>query len=123
MTTIAPAQPTRQTSTQPVMLAAFAILLVGVAAYLFLSRANLGAWDFRNNLWAPAHLLVGGRSPYLIESLFPGSNAVWMPTVIGAFFPLGWLTESQATALWVVISAGAYLSLIILSSGKARPAR
>lgn len=122
---MSPKSPTQSKTllTRPSFIAAALILaLVGSVGYVVLSRANLSAWDFRNNLWSPAHLLVGGRSPYLIESLFPGSNAVWMPTVIGAFFPLGWLRESDATAVWTLISIAAYLALLILASGQQRPA-
>jgi hypothetical protein len=56
--------------------------------------------DFRNNLWGPAHLLVQGQSPYRVEVLFPGEQAVWFPQAIGVFFPLGWLNVGLAANLW-----------------------
>lgn len=86
-----------------------------ILCVVFVRTVELSAWDFRNNLWGPAHLLVNGQSPYDIAQLFTGSNAVWMPTVIGAAFPLGWLPEPTATSLWAVLNLTAYIALIALT--------
>jgi hypothetical protein len=90
------------------------VTILSVAA-VFIFTQQITAWDFRNNLWGPTHLLVTGRSPYLIEQLFSGSNSVWMPTIIGALFPLGWLPESIATNLWLIASILITLALYVLA--------
>src|SRR5712692_2292721 len=80
-----------------VLLLAFA---VGIVA--FIKTPLFGSWDFRNNLWGPAYLLVHGQSPYHISTLFENSNALWFPMAIGLFFPFGWLTQSEASNLWLL---------------------
>jgi hypothetical protein len=90
-----------------------ATLSAGAAWFIFTQQYT--AWDFRNNLWAPAHLLVNRQSPYHIEQLFDHSNAVWMPTIIGALFPLGWLPEAVATNLWLLLMPLAVLAVYWLT--------
>lgn len=95
---------------------AILVLITGIAI-LFFREATLSSWDFRNNLYAPARLLVMGESPYAIRALLGDQgtpNAIWMPMVIGAFFPLGYLTEGQATAWWAMVSVVAYLLALVL---------
>lgn len=91
------------------------LVLVGLVALSVLSAAvwfiitqSFTNWDFRNNLWGPTHLLLTGRSPYIISQLFTGSNSVWLPTSIGAYLPLGLLPEAQATNLWALITPYAW---------------
>jgi len=79
--------------------AAVAVVATAGAVGLMLKLDYL-AWDFRNNLWGPAHLLIHGQSPYRIEALFDNSNAIWFPPAIGLFFPLAWLDLRWATNLW-----------------------
>lgn len=97
-------------------------LLIGVAVVVWLCVViPSAAWDFRNNLWSPAHLLLTGRSPYRVDQLFDGSNTVWMPTAIGSFLPLGWLTLSQASVLWGIASLVAILGVGVWSARMAKP--
>jgi len=98
-------------------------LLVGLALFgagWFIANVNFSAWDFRNNLWSPTHLLVTGRSPYRIDQLFD-ANSVWLPMVVGVGFPLGYLTEQVATNLYRVLSLLVYMGVLILSIRQPKP--
>lgn len=97
------------------------LLILGLVLILTAST-DLSAWDFRNNLWGPAHLLVTGRSPYLIDQLFDGSNSIWFPQIIGAFFWLGWLPQASATAFWHLLNLAALGGIFALSIRQRRPA-
>lgn len=100
----------------------FSIGLVILAVVIFISDFSFNpGWDFRNNLWAPAHLLVNGQSPYYIDVLFDFSNAIWMPMAIGVFFPIGYLPLQQASNLWWIGNLVAMMVLIWLSAGQNRP--
>jgi hypothetical protein len=101
-----------------ILVASFASVLL---IWWFISRFSISSWDFRNNLWAPAHLLLNGRSPYDISVLFDGSGAVWMPPVIGAFFPLGWLSLSAASKLWFALNVASLIGIVVLSARPDRP--
>ena len=95
-----------------------ALILLG----LFVVRSTaFTCWDFRNNLWGPSFLLTHGHSPYRVSTLFELGNAVWMPMVIGLFFPLGFLTLQQASNLWFVFNLVWILLLVWISSGSRRP--
>jgi hypothetical protein len=73
-------------------------------------------WDFRNNLWAPSYLLLHQHSPYDINALFADSNSIWMPMIIGVFFPIGYLPLQQAYNLWIMINIYALLFLVYISN-------
>jgi len=90
-------------------------------SWFVISGTSVPGWDFRNNLWAPSYLLLHRQSPYRIEVLFDSGNAVWMPTIIGAFFPLGFLPSQQASNLWFVGNALGVVLLAWISSGFRRP--
>lgn len=64
----------------------------------------------------PAYQLVRGENPYLLDDLFELGNPVWMPTIIGALFPLGWLSEHTATALWFLASLLCLVGIYRLST-------
>ena len=70
----------------------------------FIVASKFVSWDFRNNLWAPAYLLIHRQSPYNISGLFSECTAVWFPQIIGVFFPLGLLSQNQASNLWLIIN-------------------
>lgn len=102
-----------------VLLAAL-VLLIPLA--WFVARGSLfTSWDFRNNLWGPAYLLVHGQSPYRVDTLFELGNAVWMPAAIGLFFPLGWLPYQQAVNLWLVLNILWFLLIVWICAGTHRP--
>jgi len=89
------------------------VILLALGLLVAFLPVNLfDSWDFRNNLWGPAHLLVTGRSPYIIKQLFPLTNAVWMPPIIGLLFSLGWLDFTLAARAWLVANLAA-LGLLI----------
>ena len=95
-------------------------ILFVIVRFVIHSTVFMG-WDFRNNLWAPAYLLVNHQSPYKIDVLFDVGNAVWMPMVIGSFFPLGFFSLQQASNSWLIFSSLGLLSIVWLSSGFRRP--
>jgi hypothetical protein len=108
-------------SPQRGLLAAFIVLPLLVAAAWFVINAQFASWDFRNNLWGPAHLLVQGMSPYLIEQLFDNSNSVWLPMAIGVGFWLGYLDLFTATNLWALLSAVLAILLTLISIQRGQP--
>lgn len=69
------------------------------------------SWDFRNNLWAPAYLVVHGESAYNIAIMFDNSNSIWFPQVIGLFFLLGFLPQYLATNVWLILNITLLLTL------------
>lgn len=93
-------------------------ILIAMIALLFIffvpSKIFQIPWDFRNNLWGPAHLLLDQRSPYNIQTLFEASNSVWMPVIIGLFFPIGFLPLQWASNLWILINIICLFSIVIL---------
>jgi hypothetical protein len=99
------------------LLILFLGVLIFAASVVFIMTQQSVSWDFRNNLWRPAHLLVSGHSPYKIWEFFPkeDTNAIWMPTIIGALFPFGYLPETQATNLWFVMTLVAVMALFAMS--------
>jgi hypothetical protein len=94
------------------------VLLIGCV--ILIANWHATSWDFRNNLWGPTYLLINGQNPYLLDSLFEVGNPIWMPTIIGALFPLGWLSEPAATALWFLASIGCLIGIYKLSIGSAK---
>ena len=54
------------------------ILLIGALLVWFLRTRPNSGWDFWINLWVPASLLVTGQSPYGVEVILEGVNAVWL---------------------------------------------
>jgi hypothetical protein len=78
-------------------------------------------WDFRNNLWAPAYLLIRGQSPYNVSSLYEMGSAVWMPTAIGIFWFLGYISLQQASNIWWIVCLISLIAIVWLSSGIRRP--
>ncbi len=88
----------------------------------FVVRSTVfSCWDFRNNLWGPTYLLTHGQSPYRVDKLFELGNAVWMPMIVGLFFPLGFLTLQQASNLWFIFNLIWILLIVWISSGSRRP--
>lgn len=87
------------------------ICAVSAAALAFILTQSFTTWDFRNNLWGPAHLLLSGRDPYRVGALFEWwTNAVWMPPAIGQFWWMGALPEAIASNIWFVGSIAGYLA-------------
>ncbi|MDQ2692109.1 MAG: DUF2029 domain-containing protein [Chloroflexota bacterium] len=99
----------------------FAIPILILLALFVAHSTAFTCWDFRNNLWGPAYLLTQNQSPYRVDQLFELGRAVWMPMVIGVFFPLGFLPLQQASNLWFVFNLIWFLLIIWISSGSLRP--
>jgi hypothetical protein len=96
------------------------VLATGLLVWFVFTR-EFPTWDFRNELWAPAYLLVRGASPYNIQVLFPDGLAVWLPPAIGLFAPLGWLSLADAVRIWLCLSVAAMAATVWLAAGSARP--
>ena len=95
-------------------------VLGGAILWVLYSKYPPG-WDFRNNLYLPAYLLLQYQSPYDIHVLVDGSNAVWLPMALGVFFPLGYLDLQKASNLWMLFNLGALFVLIKTAHGQGRP--
>jgi hypothetical protein len=105
-------------------LLAFLACIILVLLVLFVNFFSYPpGWDFRNNLWTPAFLLINGHSPYNITVLYELGSAVWMPVAIGIFWPFGYLPLQQASNLWWVLSLVSLIAIVWLSSGLSRPPR
>ncbi len=99
-TTLCQLIPTRRRALQ---VSAVALAFI-TASVLLVLNLRYFAVDFRLNLWQPAYLLVHGQSPYYTQ-VFPDSiPAVWLPQIIGLFFPLGWLDLQTAANLWLLVN-------------------
>lgn len=78
--------------------------------FLLLYRFPLGnCWDFQNNLWGPAYLLLNNQNPYDINILFPHSNAIWFPPAILSFLFLGLFPFKTACTLWLLLNLVAFI--------------
>lgn len=89
-------------------------LIAGLSAYFFW-RLTEPRLDFYNNLWAPAHLLARGQSPYKTAGLHASLPALWFPMAVGFFSPLGLLSEIVATKVWFVLNIVGMFAIILLS--------
>lgn len=78
-------------------------------------------WDFQNNLWGPAHLLLAGNNPYGIKALFAETNAVWLPTGITPFLWLGALPLQWASNLWLIFNVSSLLFVIFHAARQNKP--
>ena len=90
-------------------------LLFFIIAFILLYPSEIG-WDFQNNLWAPAHLLLQSKSPYNIHVFIEQANAVWLPFGITIFLPLGALPGQQAYNLWILIETFSLFGILYLYS-------
>ena len=96
-------------------------LLIALACIFIIQFSYSPGWDFRNNLWGPAHLAIHGKSPYNISLLFDGSNAIWLPMAISVFLPVGLLPLQIASNLWWLLNGMGLIIIVWLSSGHKRP--
>jgi hypothetical protein len=101
----------------------FVILLIVLvlAVYIFVKNFQFISWDFRNNLWSVAYLLLNGQEPYSVYQQFPGTNALWLPMTVGLFLPLGLLDPSIASSLWLLANIAMLGSIIWMTLGTKRP--
>jgi hypothetical protein len=101
----------------------FGLLAIALTLTVFLiwfiqSKTIAVSWDFRNNLWGPAYLLVNHRSPYNIHVIFESSNAIWMPVIIGLFLPLGYFPMQWASNIWLLLNLfSLFFIVIIIANG------
>jgi hypothetical protein len=86
--------------------------IIFVLIIYFIFSAQFINWDFRNNLWAPAHLITQRESAYNIKLIFNDSNSIWFPQIIGLFFFLGFLPQYPATNIWLILNIALLLVLI-----------
>ncbi|HWQ04740.1 MAG TPA: glycosyltransferase 87 family protein [Longilinea sp.] len=90
-----------------------AALLVLLVEFIPTHMLPVGG-DFRNNLWGPANLLVHHMSPYGIKFLFASVNAVWMPVIIGLFFPIGYIPLQPASNLFSLLNLSVLFGMAFL---------
>lgn len=102
------------------LLAATALITV-VGLLVFIQTARFTSWDFRNNLWAPAYLLIHGQSPYDVSVLFDNSRAIWLPMAPGLLFPLGFLNQYQATNVWLIVNVVLLFGMVWLIADRQAP--
>jgi len=100
-----------------------AALVIGLAlAIVFVIRFRYHAWDFRNNLWGPARLLLQGDMPYDPQPLkgltsewgVPFHLSIWFPTILGIGLPLALLPLPQAANIWLLLSLLATFATAVL---------
>jgi hypothetical protein len=103
------------------LLGGIVLATIAAAVVWLVATSQIGGWDFRNNLWAPSHLLLRGKSPYDLSSLYELGNPVWLPMVIGAFFPLGVLPLPQAAMVWRLASLGVIVGIVWMVAEQKRP--
>lgn len=80
------------------------------------------SWDFRGSLWGPAYMLLHGGTPYTHNTPYGPYAGIWMPQLIGAFFPLGWLPCWVAAKLWFLSEIAGLFAMIWLVAGHKLPA-
>jgi hypothetical protein len=103
-------------------LTAFVASFILALSLLFVIKFSYPpGWDFRNNLWAPAFLLIRGQSPYNISILYEMGTAIWMPMAIGVLWPIGFLPLQQASNLWWIVSLVSLIAIVWLSTGCSQP--
>lgn len=100
--------------------AIFSLAMIGILFAIQFRSLMQPRMDFYNELWAPAHLLVNGQSPYDTSSLDTNLPPAWFPMAIGFFFPLGWLSEETALSVWFVLNIIELCVIIFLSQGSWR---
>lgn len=106
-----------------ILLIIFSVLILALLILFTIRFTYPPGWDFRNNLWAPTHLLVNHQSPYRVTVLYQEVTAIWLPMALGVFWPMGYLPLQQASNLWWVINLVALGAIVWLSSGVRRPPR
>ena len=77
---------------------------IGVGASIFVQTRWLTSGDFRHGLWSPSYLLTHGMNPYGMGAPMQVVPSVWMPMIIGLWFPLGWLDSYEAANLWLLVN-------------------
>ena len=97
------------------------LIILSLAWWFVFHTAAFTCWDFRTNLWGPSYLLTQGQSPYKLDQLFELGNAVWMPMIVGLFFPLGFLSLQQASNLWFLVNIVSLLCIVWISLDSRRP--
>jgi hypothetical protein len=102
------------------------LFIVGIVAIgLLVITYRHEAWDFRNNLWGPARLLLQGQKPWDLAALsalsetwgLPFYRSIWFPTSIGVGLPLGLLPLPNATNVWLLLSVAATILSVVLVYG------
>jgi len=95
----------------------FALALIAGFIICLFWNLMMPRMDFFNNLWAPANLLLQGKSPYDTASLHPILPPLWYPMAIGFFFPLGWFSEGLALQIWYIFNIIELCIVIFLVQG------
>ena len=89
-------------------------LCIGVGASVFVQTRWLTSWDFRHGLWSPSYLLTHGMNPYGMGAPMQVVPSVWLPMIIGLWFPLGWLDPYEAANLWLLSTVACTILIVWL---------
>ena len=99
-----------------------AVLFLGL--FLSLRESRQSYWDFRNNVWAVARLVLEGKAPEeepnltQLSSLIgePLARGIWSPTVTLLTLPFGVMDWQSAGALWLILNIIAVWALVLMSA-------
>lgn len=99
------------------------ILGIGfVIAIVTLNESHgICSWDFRGSLWGPSYMLLHGQTPYSTNTPYGPYPGIWMPHLIGAFLPIGWLPCWVAANIWFVSELVSLLLIVWLVAGSKLP--
>jgi hypothetical protein len=96
------------------------VFLLIVFFYLVTKEQYCG-WDFRNNVWGPANMLVHGNSPYTFSTPYGPYPSVWMPQIIGIFFWFGFFPCSVSASLWLMVELVGFVIFMGLMNERKLP--
>jgi hypothetical protein len=98
----------------------FAIAFI-IAFVALTPTPEICSWDFRGSLWGPSHMLLNGQTPYSKVTPYGPYPGIWMPHLIGALFPIGWLPCWVAAKLWMITELVGLVFMIWLVAERKLP--
>ncbi len=93
---------------------------IGVIAGAWVGMRWLTSWDFHHGLWSASYLLVRGMNPYGLGAPMQVVPSVWLPMIIGLWFPLGWLDLYEAANIWMLVNLACAILVVGLCWRAAR---
>jgi len=90
-------------------------LCIAIGASALIGMHWLTSWDFHHGLWSPSYLLTRGMNPYGMGAPRQAVPSVWLPMIIGLWFPLGWFDSDEAANLWLLVNTMCVWGVVWLS--------